>query len=85
MANLLRDGEARMSRFETSLKENTDVTAEMKKGLSELMDIFVPLKGLFKVAGWVGRGVRWVVTVGGGIAFIGAALWALLFKSPPPG
>lgn len=64
------------------LKSNTEVTAEIKEMTAEMVDLFTAAKGFFKMAGWIGTGIKWV----SGVAAALAALW-LVFKGgfPPRG
>ena len=54
-------------RIEDMLRENTDVTQEIK-------DILDAAKGFFKVGGWIATGVKWIV----GVVTGGTALYLTL-------
>jgi len=72
-------GEARMSRIETALRENTDSTNETKEGVKEVLDVVTALKGGRTVLGWAGKVFVWL----GGLAGAWVAFSALVHDKMP--
>lgn len=67
----LDDGDARMTRIETDLANNTKATQELGKSTAELVAFIQAMKGLFKVLDVIGRWAR-------PISYIVALITALL-------
>jgi hypothetical protein len=68
----LTDSGIRMTSIETSIKENTDLTKEIK----EILDL---AKSFFTVLGYLGKGIKWIA----GIAAAAGAIWALFHPNSP--
>lgn len=68
----LDDGDARMTRIESSLEANTAVTTDIK-------DILEAGRLGLKVLGWIGAAAKWVGLVAAG----GAALWGFFHQGAP--
>jgi len=47
---------------------------EFKKDVKELLDIFRASKGFLKVLGWIGKGIKWIVSLGVVLGLIWAAM-----------
>lgn len=69
-------GDARMTRIELELAENTAATREVAGNTSELVAILTALKGAFKVLEFVGKLARplgYIVALGAAIAGVWTA------------
>ncbi len=78
----LDDGDARMTRIEADLanntkatQENTKATQDLSKSTADLVAFIQALKGLFRVIDWVGRLAKPIASI---LALVtaGLALWA---------
>lgn len=72
----LRKGSERMARIERQLAENTATTAENTQAINavrertdEMVEVFMAMKGGFKVLGWLGQLAKWAAPI---IALIAA-------------
>lgn len=73
----LAAGDARMTRIEQSLAENTKATQETAESTSELVELIQALKGAFKALEYIGKLARplgYILKVGVAIA----AIWATI-------
>ena len=75
----LEEGDARMTRIEQDLADNTKATRATAESTSELVDLLQAFKGAFKVIDWVGKLARPV----GFIVSAGLAIWASLKTGAP--
>lgn len=62
--------DARMVAIEQSLKDNTDVTKEVR-------DFLTAMRGGFKVLGWLGTGAKWIGYVAGAVAAVAGAIYTI--------
>ena len=72
----LDDGDARMTRIENDLAENTAATQETAANTSELVSILNALKGAFKTLEFIGKLARplgYIVSLGAAVAGVWAA------------
>ena len=80
----LKEGKARMDSQDQAIKENTDLTQQIKKDTSEIIDAFASVKGAFKVLNWIGSLAKPVTYA----VMLGSALYGLFATikggSPPP-
>jgi hypothetical protein len=68
----LNKGSERMDRIEKALNNNNADT-------SEVLEILRGAKAFFKVTGWVGSFIKWLVPIAAGLA----AIWATLHGGNP--
>lgn len=78
----LDDGDARMTRIEADLanntkatQENTKATQEVSKNTADLVELIKALKGMFKVLDWLGRMAKPIASILA-LGTAALALWA---------
>ncbi|WP_428001789.1 hypothetical protein [Acidovorax sp.] len=78
----LDDGDARMTRIEADLanntkatQENTKATQEVSKNTSDLVELIQAFKGMFRVLDWLGRMAKPIASILA-LGSAGLALWA---------
>lgn len=78
----LDDGDARMTRIEADLanntkatQENTRATQEVSKNTADLVELIKAFKGMFKVLDWLGRMAKPIASILA-LGSAGLALWA---------
>lgn len=66
----LRKGSERMERIERQLAENTATTVEnteaikaVRERTDEMVEVFMAMKGGFKVLGWLGQLAKWMAPI----------------------
>lgn len=57
----------RVTRLEKAVAENTKITSAISSDTSELLELFRAARGGFKVVGWLGSFLKWVIGIGGAI------------------
>ena len=70
----LNDGDNKFEQLQQSMQENTRITKENSETLNDVKQIVVMGRSLFRMAGWIGNGIKWtaglVLAVGGAWAVI---------------
>lgn len=72
-----RIGGERMTRLEEATDHNTKVTSEntaeiraMRAETAEMVEIFMAMKGGFKVLEWLGRLAKWAAAIAAGVGLL---------------
>ncbi len=71
---------AEQAALRAELKKNTEATTKIKELTEEMVTLFDTAKGFFKVAGWVGNGLKWIA----GVAAALVGLWVIFKGGFPP-
>lgn len=68
------EGDKRMDILASEIQGLRKDFNELRDEVTEFLDIFRASKGFFKVLGWIGKFVKWVVSIGLAIG----AVWAMV-------
>lgn len=66
----LAEGKQRMDRMEGDMQANTQMTTDLKKDTSDVLEILAAVKGGLKVLGGLGQIIKWAGMVAAGVAAI---------------
>ncbi|MDY0105318.1 MAG: hypothetical protein RBS27_01490 [Giesbergeria sp.] len=73
----LDQGDARMTRIEGSISENTLITQQLAASTAEIVEFFNAVKGAFKVLNWIGKLARPLTAIAA-LTASGLAAWAAI-------
>lgn len=54
--------------------ENTRITLQVRDNTRAIVEAFQSASGFFAIAGWVGKGAKWVISLGAAAVVLWAAL-----------
>lgn len=72
----LDDGDNKFDELTRAMRENTRITQENSDTLRDVKEIVVMGRSLFKMAGWIGSGIKWTA----GILLACTGGWAVIEK-----